>query len=74
LDRFAIPFDELALIVITTKRRVLPSNLAQFNRFHARLALNGKKCIGSLNRSMLASVAGEHHTRLPRLPILCQPE
>ena len=70
-DRFPILLDALALIVVPTECRVLPTNLVQLNRPDAGVSLDGKQRIRSLDRSVLPRVAGKNH---PRIALASEPQ
>ncbi len=57
---FSIHSDAIAFLDITTERRVLPSNLVQFDRFHSSMAFDGQQSIRILNRPVLPRVAGQN--------------
>ena len=63
--------DALAFLDITTERRVLPTNLVQFDRLHSGMAFDGEQGIRSLNRSVLPRVAGENQ---PSVSLMDQPD
>ena len=64
-DRFPIPFDARALILIATEGRVLPSNLVQLHRPHSGMALDREQGVRSLDRAMLSRVARKYQPRIP---------
>ena len=61
----------LAFLEVTTERRVLPTNLVQFNRLHSGMAFDGEQGIRSLNRSVLPRVAGKNQ---PSVSLMDQPD
>jgi hypothetical protein len=71
LNGFSIQPDALAFLMVTTERRVLPTNLVQFDRLHSGMAFDGEQSIRSLNRPVLPRVAGENQ---PSMSLMDQPD
>jgi len=61
----------LSFVIITTERRVLPTNFVQFDRLHSGMAFDGEQSVRSLNRSVLPSVAGKNQ---PSVSLIDQPD
>jgi len=56
-NRLSIQPDTFAFLIVTTERRVLPTNLVQLHRLHSGMTFDGKQSIRSLNRPILARVS-----------------